>query len=76
MATKLKFVYRNHKGEIEERIIVPEKELQFWGNRPEYNPAIKYHPDGGWMLSGICQTRQARRTFELRRIIGPITEVD
>ena len=70
MATKLKFVYRNHKGEIEERIIVPEKELQFWGNRPEYNPY------GGWTLSGICQTRQARRTFELRRIIGPITEVD
>ena len=72
MIKRLKFVYRNYKNEIEERIITPDGMVEWYS--PHKNP--EYHPDGGWLLSGIDQARNARRSFELKRIIGPITEVD
>lgn len=70
----LKFVYRNYKDEIEERVVDlddgPVGRFEYW--HPGINPQ---HPLGGWMVSGICRVRKARRTFELKRIIGPIEEV-
>ncbi len=65
----LQFVYKNYKGEIELRVIDPEGTCEYYP--PGKNPM---HPNGGWMLSGICRQRNARRTFELKSIIGPITE--
>ena len=72
---RLKFVYRNHRGEISERIVRPDGRPQY---RMEWYPAgmNEYHPDGGWMFSGDDEARRARRTFALKNIIGPITEVD
>jgi hypothetical protein len=70
----LKFAYRNYRGEIEERIVdVDDRPF----DRLQYYPrgGNDFHPEGGWMLSGICRDRKARRSFELKSIVGPIEEV-
>lgn len=72
MMRALRFVYKNYKDEIEERTIMPEKGGMEWFSHGRND----FHPDGGWMISGLCLTRNARRTFELRRIIGPIVEIE
>lgn len=68
----LKFVYRNYKGEIEERVVEPEQHMVYLSPRED----AQFHPKGGWAISGICRARKARRIFALTQIIGPITEVD
>lgn len=73
--TALRFLYRNYKDEVAERTVYPD---HFPNKRLSYREPYKgdqYHPDGGWLLSGICMTQKARRSFELKRIMSPITEV-
>lgn len=71
----LKFTYRNHKGEVDERIV--DIDVLVLGRISYMIPSNNlYHSKGGWMISGTCRARGARRTFALVNIIGPITEVE
>ncbi|MCK9361747.1 WYL domain-containing protein [Patescibacteria group bacterium] len=61
------FFYKNHRGEIEERHVVPESiefSLVYHGD---------YHPQPGWYLNGFDLDRQARRSFLLANIALPLT---
>lgn len=63
MPNPVTFTYRNHKGAIEQRSIIPDA-LE-WINDPGYN----YQP--GWFLSGRCTERKQRRSFALANIVLP-----
>lgn len=69
----LRFIYRNHRGAVEERRVKVDEQAKL---RLVYYPPEKnsFHPDGGWMLSGWCFDRAARRSFALKDIIGAIHE--
>lgn len=57
------FRYKNHRGEISDRQIIPDA-LE-WISYPGYN----YQP--GWFLSGMDLDRKQRRSFALSHIILP-----
>ena len=59
----IKFEYKNHRGEVTQREIIPDS-LE-WIDNPGYN----YQP--GWFLSGFDFDKQARRSFALCNIILP-----
>jgi predicted DNA-binding transcriptional regulator YafY len=64
--TPVSFFYKNHRGETEERHVVPESiefSLTYHG---------EYHPQPGWVLNGFCLDRQARRSFLLCNIALPL----
>lgn len=65
----VRFFYKNHRGEVEERHVVPES--------IEFNLAYHgdFHPQPGWVLNGFCLDRKARRTFLLANICLPAGEV-
>lgn len=58
---EVSFAYRNHRGELETRRVVPEA-IEFHAN-PGYN----YQP--GWFLTGYDLDRQAVRSFALSHMI-------
>lgn len=55
------FKYKNHRGEETVRN-VDVKSIDF-----VLNPGYGYQP--GWFLSGICQDKQANRSFALSHIV-------
>ena len=55
------FTYMNHNGKQEYRTII-FGEIEFC-----HAPSFGYQP--GWFVSGICQNKQARRSFALNRIV-------
>jgi hypothetical protein len=57
----VEFNYKNRKGEIALRQIVFER-LHYI-----LLPGYGYQP--GWFITGICQTKQSRRSFALSNII-------
>lgn len=57
----LEFTYRNHRGEIEDRRIIPDA-IEYMAN-----PGFNYQP--GWFISGECLDRKARRSFRLSHIV-------
>lgn len=59
----VKFTYKNHRGEIALRTIVPDS-LEYLS---EGNPDFGYPP--GWFLSGHDLDKNARRSFYLDNII-------
>lgn len=67
----IKFWYTNHRGEVEEREIIPDA-IEYIEN-PIYGYA------SGWFISGHDLSRNARRSFALTNIIrhpeGPIFEL-
>lgn len=58
---EISFVYRNHRGEVETRRVIPER-LQFI-----LRPGFDYQP--GWFLVAWDLDRQHGRTFALSHII-------
>lgn len=60
-APSARIVYRNHRGEVSEREIVPVK-VEF-GTWPDHGP------DPCWMLSAWCRTKQAPRHFKMANIL-------
>lgn len=62
----IKFEYKNHRGEVTQREIIPDA-LE-WINAPGFY----YQP--GWFLSGFDCDKQARRSFALCNIILPKDE--
>lgn len=61
MGKHVSFEYRNHRGEVSLRTIVPDK-LEFL-----YHPGYDYQP--GWHLSGYDVDKKARRSFALCNIV-------
>lgn len=59
----VEFLYKNHKGEKALRI-VHDVSIEYIPT-----PGFDYQP--GWFLSGICQTKMARRSFALTHIVIP-----
>jgi len=57
------FKYRNHRGEVQERTIIPDA-LEFY-----LVPDPKYSNQPGWFLSGFDPSKGARRSFPLASII-------
>lgn len=57
----IQFTYRNHRGEIEVRNVVPDS-LE-WVKNPGYD----YQP--GWFISGQDLDKKARRSFALTHIV-------
>jgi hypothetical protein len=72
----VEFDYKNHRGEIERRRIVPESlELSFSYHGAEGDPnGISYHPQPGWVLNGWDMDREARRSFLLCNIVLPLDD--
>lgn len=60
---QIKFTYKNHRGEIALRTIVPDS-LEYL---TEGNPDFGYPP--GWFLSGHDLDKNARRSFALVNIV-------
>ena len=61
MDKPITFTYLNHRGEFSRRTVLVDS-LEF-----QNNPGLGYQ--SGWFLSGICQDREARRSFALSRIV-------
>lgn len=57
----VRFKYRNHRGKVSDRI-VDVRQIE-WIERPGYD----YQP--GWFISGICQDKQAYRSFALNHVV-------
>lgn len=62
----VKFVYRNWKGEIADRLVTPI-DMIFDVN--------DFHDDAQWFLVAYDQKKKAIRNFAIQDIIGPITPV-
>ena len=56
----LQFWYRNYKGDVALRTVIPEK---VW-----YGETI-YHPGKQWFMTAFCHDREERRDFALRDCI-------
>ena len=65
--SKVTFVYRNWRGEIGERTVIPER-IEF-GTSP-------YHNGHQWFLHAWCCDKDARRTFAIEDILSPIRHVE
>lgn len=59
----IRFTYRNHRGEVEQRFIT-NPSIEFIRQ-----PGYGYQP--GWFISGYCVDRGARRSFALTHIQLP-----
>lgn len=59
----INFKYRNHRGEVAERHIIPDA-LEFIAV-----PDPLYYNQPGWFLSGFDLDKQARRSFSLASIV-------
>ena len=59
----IKFMYKNHRDETAERMIVFESITY------EQAPEFDYKP--GWFMNGFCHDKHARRSFALDNIILP-----
>lgn len=59
--TRISFLYLNHRGVKEQRVVDVET-LEFIRE-----PGFGYQP--GWFITGIDHKKQARRSFALDRII-------
>jgi predicted DNA-binding transcriptional regulator YafY len=57
------FVYKNHRGDIRERVIIPDA--------IEFISVSNFGYQPGWYLSGYCMDKCARRSFNLAHIIFP-----
>ena len=57
----VRFKYRNHHGKVSDRT-VDVQQIE-WIERPGFD----YQP--GWFISGICQTKQAHRSFALSHVV-------
>ena len=56
---ELRFLYRNHRGEIAWRWVAPR--LVRWGTS-------EHHPEPQWLLEGIDLDKAAERTFALKDV--------
>lgn len=55
------FLYRNHRGEVEQRIVRP---IRLWFG------STAWHPKAGWLLEGWDVLRQASRDFSMEGMMG------
>lgn len=53
--------YRNHKGEVSERAVVPRR---LWYGE------CAWHPGPQWLLEAFDLGKNARRTFALRDVLA------
>lgn len=61
MSITINFIYKNHRGVVEERTVdVDSLEFQF-------HPGHDHQP--GWFISGFDHARAARRSFRLSNIV-------
>lgn len=58
---RIKFKYRNHRGDINER------DVTLWNIAYHPKPGWGYEP--GWFLNGYDHDRSARRSFKFENII-------
>lgn len=56
----LKFVYRNHRGELSERSVYP-RSIRY-GN-------TQWHPENQWLLKAFDAHKQAEREFAIKDIL-------
>lgn len=56
-----KFKYKNHRGEIADRVVKVES--------LDYLIEPGYGYEAGWFLSGTCQDKGERRSFALVNIV-------
>lgn len=61
MELRVKFFYKNHRGEVSEREI--DIDSLEWISNPNYG----YQP--GWFLSGFDLVKNARRSFALCNMV-------
>jgi predicted DNA-binding transcriptional regulator YafY len=59
-ARSVKILYRNYKGEVSWRRIVPEGKL-IWGT-------TEYYPETQWLLLAFDLDKDAERTFAFKNI--------
>lgn len=57
----IKFVYKNHRGEIKQRTV---DVLSF-----DYNPNPGFGYEPGWFITGFCHDKKAMRSFALENIV-------
>lgn len=57
------FKYRNHRGEVSDRHIIPDS-FEFMLDPPD-----DFYPQPGWFISGFDLDKQARRTFCFANIV-------
>lgn len=57
---KIKVKYKNHKGEISDRTIIPKK---------IYYGSTNYHPNNGWLLEVFDIEKNDKRTYSFNDII-------
>ncbi|AZI45283.1 hypothetical protein EHF33_20450 (plasmid) [Deinococcus psychrotolerans] len=60
IGTEMRFVYLNHKGELEVRHVVVER--VFFGTK------LPYHQEHQWLFEALDLERQATRTFAFEHI--------
>lgn len=65
MMQAITFKYRNHRGEIQDRTIIPDAVEFIWRHNS------KYHNQPGWYISGFDVDKNARRSFPLTSIVLP-----
>lgn len=58
---QVKFVYRNYKGDVAERIVIPQK---------VYYGSTTFHPERQWLLQAWDILKAGPRTFAMRDITG------
>lgn len=56
----LRFLYRNHRGEVSERVVQP--------SRLAYG-STEWHPEPQWLLEAYDLGKSAMRTFALRDVL-------
>lgn len=60
-----RFVYRNHRGEIGPRRVIPQT-VGF--------SATQWHPQKTWLLTAIDIDKSAVRMFDMKDILGPLAD--
>lgn len=64
-ATHMNFIYKNHKGEVGERRVLPS--LFYFGS-------TQWHPVSQWLLRGFDLDRNQMREFAFKDIVMDLSE--
>lgn len=65
MMQAITFKYRNHRGGIQDRTIIPDAVEFIWRHNP------RYANQPGWYISGFDVDKKARRSFPFTSIVLP-----
>ncbi len=58
---RISFDYRNHRGELTQRCVVPV--ILYWGT-------TEYYPEHQWILKAWDMDKKCTRDFAVRNIVG------